>query len=249
VKPVQQMRMMFLVTSGRMGLVWLAAWAMTCRAADVPVRDTPAPGQETVAPPQWEPAPAPLQPPTGASSSRPAAVVAPAPAPVAPAVPKLVFGKEAPAVAPAQTAEVATVSEALPIALTATQVVDGATQALLRDPFWPSDYTPPVSVPEVKGRPAGGTIRVPDVVIQEAEWRAVEKELNAAAKNWGRMPDKKGQDQLFVLIHGKPYLVGDTVSLTAGGKTFRWRIADITRQAGPVFERQQQKAVASGSQK
>jgi hypothetical protein len=164
---------------------------------------------------------------------------------------QLVFGKGDAEPPPAATGAVVAAEAAPATVAVATPVsAVGAAVQGLRDPFWPSDYTPPVLVPALKSGATGArVVIISDVVIQEAEWRACEKELRVAAKNWGRMPDKQGQEKHFVLIHGKTYLVGDTVSLTTGGKTFRWRIVEITRQAGPVFDRILPKAAVSVPQK
>jgi hypothetical protein len=181
-----------------------------------------------------------------ASAAKPAPVAAPAPV-----VPKRIFEKESAVV----TAEVVAAVEPMPVVRVVTQQstvasapVAAAKQEVERDPFWPVDYTPPVLIPVVVVTTGGASATpvrmvVPEVVIQESEWRAMEKDLTAAAKNWGRMREKP-----FVLIHGKSYIIGDTVSLATGGKTFRWRITDITRQAGPVFERLLPKPVGAGAQ-
>lgn len=103
----------------------------------------------------------------------------------------------------------------------------------LRDPFWPIDYVLPVP-PVLPGEKIDP---LKEAKIFEAEWREVEKVLHGTAKNWGRMSGKHGEDVYFVMIGGKPFDVGGVVSLAANGKTYRWKVASISLQGGPVFER------------
>ncbi len=122
-----------------------------------------------------------------------------------------------------------------PAAVASTAAVTKASNTLQeqrRDPFWPVDYVRPVLVlPGEKIDP------VKDAKVFEADWREVEKVLHGTSKNWGRMSGKDGGDRYFVLINGKAFDVGDVITLPANGKTYRWRVASISLQSGPVFER------------
>jgi hypothetical protein len=100
----------------------------------------------------------------------------------------------------------------------------------LRDPFWPPDYVRPVLPGE---KVDDGTA----AKIGEAEWRAVEKRLRETVKGVSRVPGRNGQDEYLAVINDKVVAVGERVSLQANGKTYRWKVARMTVQGGPVFER------------
>jgi len=100
-----------------------------------------------------------------------------------------------------------------------------------RDPFWPPDYVQPISA-------LGDRTVVRDAArAGENEWRAMEKYLRETVKSVGRVPGKNGQSVFVAMINGKYCQVGDVVSLTANGKTCRWKIVDITIPDGPRLER------------
>lgn len=100
----------------------------------------------------------------------------------------------------------------------------------LRDPFWPPDYVQPILPGEKVDN--GDTAK-----IGEAEWRAVEKRLRETVKGVSRMPGRNGQDEYLAVIDDKVVAVGEQVSLSANGKTYRWKVASMTVQGGPVFAR------------
>ena len=100
----------------------------------------------------------------------------------------------------------------------------------LRDPFLPPDYVRPILPGEKVEN--GDTAK-----IGEAEWRAVEKRLRETVRGVSRMPGRNGQDEYLAVIDGKVVAVGEQVSLSANGKTYRWKVANMTVQGGPVFAR------------
>ncbi|MFZ4394265.1 MAG: hypothetical protein ACOYOU_01405 [Kiritimatiellia bacterium] len=206
----------------RTWMVLLCGWMLFCSGglAEEPVVEDSGVAQERATSGAWSLPPA--------SSRRP---TLPPPRSAAPAVnsaPALqyVFSKGSP-VAPEPVVAPASAIPAPPVA---APKAPSLVQEKRRDPFWPIDYVRPV-LPGEKVDP------IKDVKVYEAEWREAESALHGAAKNWGRMPGKQGADLCFVLINGKPFEVGDTVVLAANGKTYRWRVASISLQSGPVFER------------
>lgn len=98
----------------------------------------------------------------------------------------------------------------------------------LRDPFWPVDYIRPMQ-PGEKFESA--------VTIGDAEWRILEKHLHELVKGVSRLPARNGATDYLVLINGNVYGVGDSVSLAANGKNYRWKVVRITLRDGPAFER------------
>jgi len=109
----------------------------------------------------------------------------------------------------------------------------------LRDPFWPVDFVRPV-LPGEKLDPAAAA------KIGEAEWRSVEKILRETIKGVSRVPTRSGRDEYLTLINGKLVGVGDSVSLAANGKHYRWKVAGISLRDGPAFERMTTAPPSSG---
>lgn len=101
----------------------------------------------------------------------------------------------------------------------------------LRDPFWPVDYVRPVQ--------PGEKIEDPNAAsrLGEAEWRGAEKLLHESIKGVSRIPARSGGLVYLASVNGGFVGVGDTVSLAANGKIYRWKIASISLRDGPVFER------------
>jgi hypothetical protein len=100
----------------------------------------------------------------------------------------------------------------------------------LRDPFWPFDYVRPIQPGEVHDSDA-------ELRRRETEWRTVEKLRDAGVKGVSRLPAKNGSDELLAMIGGKFRKIGDVVSVTSNGKTYRWTITAITLRGGPTFDR------------
>lgn len=228
----RNMRGLIATSHGRMALVLWSGWAVVLGcglglAADE-APEGAGPAKETGAPALWTPPVGRRKPPAPAAAA-PAASPAPVTNP-APAAPKLVFSKGSPAELSAPPVEPEPV-----VAATAATVSNKppAMDDHLRDPFWPIDYVLPVrpALPGEKIDP------LKEAKVFEAEWREVEKVLHGTSKNWGRMSGKHGENVYFVMIGGKPFDVGDVVSLAANGKTYRWKVASISLQGGPVFER------------
>ena len=101
----------------------------------------------------------------------------------------------------------------------------------LRDPFWPVDFVRPELATGVHVDPAAA------VKIGEQEWRTAEKLLHSTIKGMSRLPSRSGKEEFLVLINGKLVGVGDTVSLSANGKTYRWAVTSISLRDGPALER------------
>ena len=99
----------------------------------------------------------------------------------------------------------------------------------VRDPFWPPDYVRP-SVP---GEQDSETV----AKFGQSEWRVAEQRLHDSIKGVSRIPGKNGQAEYLAVINGKVVAVGEQVSLSANGKTYRWKVTRMTVQGGPVFER------------
>jgi len=119
---------------------------------------------------------------------------------------------------------------ASPTMVAASAVSHARPRDSLRDPFWPTDYIRPVL-------PGEKVNRTNTTEIVEAEWRAMEKNLHAMVHGVIRLPGKQGKIENLALINGKLVAVGETVSLPANGRLYRWHVISIAVPGGPVFAR------------
>ena len=117
-----------------------------------------------------------------------------------------------------------------PAAVAPAAVAKPSARDNLRDPFWPVDFVRPAQPGERTDPDAAAK-------IGELEWRALEKTLLATIKGTSRLPTRSGAVETLVMVNGKFVGTNDVVSLSANGKTYRWKIVSISLRDGPVFER------------
>jgi hypothetical protein len=102
----------------------------------------------------------------------------------------------------------------------------------LRDPFWPVGYAPPAGGEDAR---SGAPVAREPARAGEVEWRAAQKLL--ALRGVSRIRGAGGDAICAALINGRLVQAGETVSVILNGKTFRWRVTEITMEKGPVYER------------
>ena len=65
----------------------------------------------------------------------------------------------------------------------------------------------------------------------------MEKLLRGTIKGVSQLPGKNGAIEYRASIQGNFFGVGESVSLTANAKIYRWKITSISLRGGPVFDR------------
>jgi hypothetical protein len=97
-----------------------------------------------------------------------------------------------------------------------------------RDPFWPVNY-----VPKKREAPAAvkhGPSPAPAVdVVPESppDWDEAQKRLDVKGVSHLGRDKTTGKEKYLAVVNGKVVEQGDIVSVTMGGRTYRWRIQAI----------------------
>jgi hypothetical protein len=107
-----------------------------------------------------------------------------------------------------------------------TNVTANSRLTIIRDPFWPVGFVAPI---------AADNARALEARAAETEWDAARKLL--VINGVMRATQSSAHYPFYAIINGQFVETGGVVSVSLGGKVFRWRVVRITEN-GPEYERQ-----------